>query len=574
MDFNLPFNDESWLYNDNSSNHYNNEPLQEPVPFEDFKFSFGINPGINATPNIEDFPPPIISPHKNTSSSNEPTSLDPLYLQQEPFNFAANTVLDEDDQKAFSSFLDAFFLDPNMLPHLNEDSLDQQQQQNQEDQEENRRNSILQSLDEQKKLHQTLNLIASLPPTNNATTADLMMNDPTVAAASSSKNKGIVTSASEDDNQLQTIYLHSSDSINNSLYKHYHQQQQKHQQLPLSKKRSSPSAESTSSASSLSRNKKARTTKELLTEEEKRANHIASEQKRRSTIRNGFKDLTDLVPTLKNINNSKSTVLFKAVDFIRYLEKRNKHLRDKVGSLELRVEVEGRMTGTSLTRHPHQQQQKETSPSSPPLPQQPQQQQQRPPSAFNPIKNMSYSPPTTPPSPIKKPFTIINTPLPKTHFVAPLSPIIDTSHGNNSNKNKRMRSNSATSSTSANSNTSSSMSSSDHTTNQLMKGLPANARNALLAHKTQQKQLLLLQEQLQMHQRLIAQQQEMKEKSLSQHRQQQVSSSASLQHHSPKNKLPPILVGGNAGQYDAATGRRRRPSSILTELEDTAISAP
>lgn len=34
MDFNLSFNDESWLYNDNSANHYNNEPLQEPVPFE------------------------------------------------------------------------------------------------------------------------------------------------------------------------------------------------------------------------------------------------------------------------------------------------------------------------------------------------------------------------------------------------------------------------------------------------------------------------------------------------------------------------------------------------------------
>ncbi|PHZ07513.1 HLH-domain-containing protein, partial [Rhizopus microsporus ATCC 52813] len=70
--------------------------------------------------------------------------------------------------------------------------------------------------------------------------------------------------------------------------------------------------------------------KELLTEEEKRANHIASEQKRRSTIRNGFKELSELVPTLKNINNSKSTVLFKAVEYIKYLEKRNNSLRDKI----------------------------------------------------------------------------------------------------------------------------------------------------------------------------------------------------------------------------------------------------
>ncbi|OAD80652.1 helix-loop-helix DNA-binding domain-containing transcription factor, partial [Phycomyces blakesleeanus NRRL 1555(-)] len=68
--------------------------------------------------------------------------------------------------------------------------------------------------------------------------------------------------------------------------------------------------------------------KELLTEEEKRTNHIASEQKRRSTIRTGFKDLTDIVPTLKNINNSKSAVLFKAVEYIRYLEKRNKGLHE------------------------------------------------------------------------------------------------------------------------------------------------------------------------------------------------------------------------------------------------------
>jgi len=61
--------------------------------------------------------------------------------------------------------------------------------------------------------------------------------------------------------------------------------------------------------------------KELLTEEEKRANHIASEQKRRNTIRAGFKELTDIIPTLKNVNNSKSTILFKAVDYIKYLEK-------------------------------------------------------------------------------------------------------------------------------------------------------------------------------------------------------------------------------------------------------------
>jgi hypothetical protein len=85
-----------------------------------------------------------------------------------------------------------------------------------------------------------------------------------------------------------------------------------------------------------------------LTEEEKRSNHIASEQKRRSTIRTGFKDLTDIVPTLKNLNNSKSTVLFKAVDYIKYLEKRNKSLREKMESLEVRIKVEGQISGMGI----------------------------------------------------------------------------------------------------------------------------------------------------------------------------------------------------------------------------------
>ncbi|CAJ0764917.1 6834_t:CDS:2 [Entrophospora sp. SA101] len=85
--------------------------------------------------------------------------------------------------------------------------------------------------------------------------------------------------------------------------------------------------------------------KELLTEEEKRANHIASEQKRRNTIRAGFKELTDIIPTLKNVNNSKSTILFKAVDYIKHLERRNRNLKERAGLLEMRVEMEMRQGG-------------------------------------------------------------------------------------------------------------------------------------------------------------------------------------------------------------------------------------
>ncbi|KAF7729040.1 hypothetical protein EC973_005071 [Apophysomyces ossiformis] len=104
-----------------------------------------------------------------------------------------------------------------------------------------------------------------------------------------------------------------------------------------------PSADSKHELRRVSLTKRSKTNRDLLTEEEKRANHIASEQKRRNTIRNGFKDLTEIIPTLKNINNSKSTILFKAVDYIKHLEKRNKGLRERLAALQMRAEVKGRM---------------------------------------------------------------------------------------------------------------------------------------------------------------------------------------------------------------------------------------
>ncbi|KAG0180342.1 hypothetical protein DFQ29_000868 [Apophysomyces sp. BC1021] len=129
-----------------------------------------------------------------------------------------------------------------------------------------------------------------------------------------------------------------------------------------------PSADSKHELRRLSLSKRSKTNRDLLTEEEKRANHIASEQKRRNTIRNGFKDLTEIIPTLKNINNSKSTILFKAVDYIKHLEKRNKGLRERLAALQMRAEVKGRMaalvhrptlrktpatTSAEVDSHPH-----------------------------------------------------------------------------------------------------------------------------------------------------------------------------------------------------------------------------
>jgi hypothetical protein len=57
------------------------------------------------------------------------------------------------------------------------------------------------------------------------------------------------------------------------------------------------------------RNKKA--PHELLTEAEKKANHIASEQKRRQNIRIGFDQLVDIVPTLSQNHRSEAMILQK-----------------------------------------------------------------------------------------------------------------------------------------------------------------------------------------------------------------------------------------------------------------------
>ncbi|CAP79176.1 hypothetical protein N7519_001361 [Penicillium mononematosum] len=56
--------------------------------------------------------------------------------------------------------------------------------------------------------------------------------------------------------------------------------------------------------------------KPRLTDQEKKSNHIASEQKRRAAIREGFDRLTELVPGLEGQGRSESIVLQKTVDFI------------------------------------------------------------------------------------------------------------------------------------------------------------------------------------------------------------------------------------------------------------------
>ncbi|KAK9372215.1 uncharacterized protein V1513DRAFT_405826 [Lipomyces chichibuensis] len=57
---------------------------------------------------------------------------------------------------------------------------------------------------------------------------------------------------------------------------------------------------------------------ELLTLEEKKANHIASEQKRRQAIREGFDRLTEVVPGLtRSQGRSEAIVLQKTLAFLK-----------------------------------------------------------------------------------------------------------------------------------------------------------------------------------------------------------------------------------------------------------------
>ncbi|KAG1145289.1 hypothetical protein G6F37_007186 [Rhizopus arrhizus] len=295
----------NWTFhrNSESNNSEFNEPLQEPVAFEDFQFSLGLDPNF-AMPIQLDIPP---------------TSMDPFSYIPPPETFSSQntSVLNEQDQKAFSEFLDQLYVNPNMQIDPQPFSLYSFEE---EQEEQVRQSTILHSLDEQKK---------SFKEKPNA------------------------------------VYLQQSNAISAPyIIRENNKEKQK-------TSTSSSSASSNSSSSSSSNNnsnhiksgsgggggggamRRGKSNKELLTEEEKRSNHIASEQKRRGMIRSGFKDLTEIVPTLKNINNSKSTVLFKAVDYIKYLEKRNRNLREKIKNLEVRAEVEGRMGVLGRTPHHH-----------------------------------------------------------------------------------------------------------------------------------------------------------------------------------------------------------------------------
>ncbi|KAF3932857.1 hypothetical protein ABW19_dt0210107 [Dactylella cylindrospora] len=70
-----------------------------------------------------------------------------------------------------------------------------------------------------------------------------------------------------------------------------------------------------------------------LTEEEKKNNHIASEQKRRMAIRDGFDRLTELVPGIEGQGRSESIVLRKTVDHMRQVIEERRNLIQRVQEL-------------------------------------------------------------------------------------------------------------------------------------------------------------------------------------------------------------------------------------------------
>ncbi|KAJ2866157.1 Transcription factor [Coemansia erecta] len=75
----------------------------------------------------------------------------------------------------------------------------------------------------------------------------------------------------------------------------------------------------TSAAAAAQTSRVAKKKGELLTEDEKKANHIASEQKRRQNIRVGYDQLIQIVPTLTPSQRSEALILQKTVEYVKYL---------------------------------------------------------------------------------------------------------------------------------------------------------------------------------------------------------------------------------------------------------------
>ncbi|KAI7891551.1 uncharacterized protein EV154DRAFT_507725 [Mucor mucedo] len=104
-------------------------------------------------------------------------------------------------------------------------------------------------------------------------------------------------------------------------------------------KRMSPYSPASSSSDEYRTKKVTKTSKktshELLSDDQKKANHIASEQKRRANIRIGFEKLIDIVPTLSSGHRSEALILQKSVEHLRQLVESKTQLKERARELQL-----------------------------------------------------------------------------------------------------------------------------------------------------------------------------------------------------------------------------------------------
>jgi hypothetical protein len=75
--------------------------------------------------------------------------------------------------------------------------------------------------------------------------------------------------------------------------------------------------------------------RENLTEEQKRENHIKSEQKRRTLIKQGFIDMEALVPGMKGGGFSKATMLTMATEWLETMMRGNEQLKEQLRTMGL-----------------------------------------------------------------------------------------------------------------------------------------------------------------------------------------------------------------------------------------------
>ena len=109
------------------------------------------------------------------------------------------------------------------------------------------------------------------------------------------------------------------------------------QKPPKQERSTSPSSRSNQKRrKSSTGNATTKPSRENLTEEQKRENHIKSEQKRRTLIREGFEDLNNLVPGLRGGGFSKSAVLIMSADWLENLLRGNEVLRQRLDSMQNR----------------------------------------------------------------------------------------------------------------------------------------------------------------------------------------------------------------------------------------------